>query len=70
VRSPATYAGGVREGVGQMRKTAVPSDAELYRIKAEECERMAAEARDPDISRWFLKAAGEWRRLLANTISN
>ena len=53
-----------------MRKTAVPSDAELYRIKAEECERMAAEARDQDISRWFLKAAEEWRRLLADTISN
>jgi hypothetical protein len=31
---------------------------------------MAAEARDSDISQWFLKAAGEWRRLLANTISN
>ena len=31
---------------------------------------MAAEARDPDISRWFLTAAAEWRRLAGDTISN
>ena len=43
---------------------------EDYRARADECERMAAEARDPDAKRWFLRAAEEWRKLASDTISN
>lgn len=41
----------------------VPTKAEFYRTRAEECERMAAEASDPECSRLLLKAAEEWRFL-------
>jgi hypothetical protein len=44
---------------------------ELYRARAAECERRAAEAGSLDTKRWFTEAAREWLRLAgANTISN
>ena len=41
----------------------VPTKADLYRTRAEECERIAAEASDPECKRLLLKAAQEWRFL-------
>ena len=35
----------------------VPTKADLYRTRAEECERIAAEASDPECKRLLLKAA-------------
>jgi hypothetical protein len=59
------------QAINPVPRQTAPSAVERYRRKAEKCERMAAETRDPDVRRWFLRAAEEWRRLLAdNTISD
>jgi hypothetical protein len=39
-----------------------------YRAKAEECERKAQQASDPDIKLWFEEVAGEWRKLADGSI--
>jgi hypothetical protein len=40
-----------------------PAKLDLCRTRAQECERMATEASDPDTKRLLLRAAEEWRFL-------
>jgi hypothetical protein len=41
----------------------MPSKADKYRAKAQECETQAERAPDPDIKRQYKEMAVQWRRL-------
>jgi hypothetical protein len=47
-----------------------PAKLDLCRTRAQECERMAAEASDPETKRLLLRAADEWRFLYGQHVAD